>query len=68
LSQIEGNNKEKQSAIFRLLQCIPELCNVWERKSTDQWGNKRQKIGSVQNSGNNTMTWLCLNLNYIFDM
>jgi hypothetical protein len=48
MGQIEGNGK--QSAIFRLLQCMPEMCNASERKSLEQPGNKRQKITLVQNS------------------
>jgi hypothetical protein len=46
LSRIEG--RDKHSAIYRFLKCIPELCNILEGKSTDtdQCGNnKRQKIG-----------------------
>lgn len=43
VSQIEG--KDKLSAIYRLLKCIPELCDMSERTSTPQSGNKRQKIG-----------------------
>lgn len=42
MSQIEEG--DKQSAIYRLLQCIPELSNVSERKSSEQSGNKRQKM------------------------
>ena len=41
MSRIEGN--DKHSAVYRLLQCIPELCNVSERVSSHQPGNKRQK-------------------------
>lgn len=40
--QIKG--KEKQSALYRLLQCMPQLCNVSERNSTQQPSNKRQKM------------------------
>jgi hypothetical protein len=32
MSRIEGN--DTQSAVFRLLQCIPELCNVSDRASS----------------------------------
>jgi hypothetical protein len=32
MSRIEGN--DRQSAVFRLLQCIPELCNVSDRASS----------------------------------
>lgn len=45
MSQIEGDGK--QSAMYRLLKCLPELRNVGERKSIEQTGHKRQKIGSV---------------------
>jgi hypothetical protein len=40
--KIEGS--DKNSAVYRMLQCIPELCNVSERVSSHQSGNKRQKI------------------------
>jgi hypothetical protein len=50
MSQIEGNGK--QSAVYRLLQCIPELCNISNRVSSEQPGNKRRKMGSVCNSSN----------------
>jgi hypothetical protein len=49
MGQIEGNGK--QSAIYRLLQCMPELFNVSEQKSMEHSGNKRQKRVLVQNSG-----------------
>jgi hypothetical protein len=48
VSQIEGN--DTQSAIYRLLQCISELCNVSERNSYEELGNKRRKIGLVRSS------------------
>jgi hypothetical protein len=41
ISQISSDSK--QSAIFRLLKCIPELSNASERVSSHQSGNKRQK-------------------------
>ena len=31
LSLIEGGSKNKQSAIFRMLKCNPDLCNVSSR-------------------------------------
>jgi hypothetical protein len=43
MSQIEG--EDRQYALFRLLQWIPDLCNVSERTSSFQSsGNKRLKI------------------------
>jgi hypothetical protein len=42
ISRIDG--KDKQSAIYRLLKCIPELCNNSEHKSSNQPGKKRPKI------------------------
>jgi hypothetical protein len=41
MGQIEGN--DKQSALYRLLHCMPELSNVAARKHIQQPGNKRQK-------------------------
>jgi hypothetical protein len=43
VSQIKGEGK--QSAVYRLLRCIPELHSVSERKYSHQSCNKRQKIG-----------------------
>jgi hypothetical protein len=45
ISQIKGKKKKRMSAIYRLLRCIPELCNISARESTHQSGNERQKIG-----------------------
>jgi hypothetical protein len=45
ISQIRGKKKKKMSAIYRLIKCIPELCNISARESTHQSGNKRPKIG-----------------------
>jgi hypothetical protein len=42
LSQIGG--EKKKSAIYRLLQCMPQLCNSSGHKCTHQSGNNRQKI------------------------
>eukprot|EP00956_Cyclotella_meneghiniana_P001451 scaffold1607_cov54-Cyclotella_meneghiniana.AAC.2 len=52
LSLIEGDNIYQQSAIFRMLKSIPELCNVSSRyvrragdnEGSGSPGNKRQKI------------------------
>lgn len=44
ISQIEGN--AKQSAMYRLLKNIPELCNDSGRELSDQPGNKRLKTNS----------------------
>jgi hypothetical protein len=41
ICQIKG--KAKRSAVFKLLKCIPELCNVSDRISSEQPGNKRPK-------------------------
>jgi hypothetical protein len=41
MSRIQEN--DNQSAMYRLLQCLPELRNVSERKSCEQPGNKRHK-------------------------
>jgi hypothetical protein len=44
MSQIDEENKH--SAIYRLLQCIPQLCNVSDRASCEQHDMKRQKMSS----------------------
>ena len=44
LAMIEGNMNTRQSAVFRLLRTIPDLCNVSSRKDTDQFCNKRQRF------------------------
>lgn len=48
MSQIKGywrsEGKDIHSAVYRLLKCIPELCNVSERASSHQYENKRQKV------------------------
>jgi hypothetical protein len=41
MSQIRKENKH--SAIYRLLRCLPELCNVSDRVSCGQHGGKRLK-------------------------
>jgi hypothetical protein len=50
MSQIEGS--ERQTALYRMLQCIPELCSVSDRNCSEQTSNTRQKIGSVHSSFN----------------
>jgi hypothetical protein len=45
LSQFGGNCN--LSAIYRLLQCIPDLCNVSDRESCEQHDSKRLKMSSV---------------------
>jgi hypothetical protein len=42
MCQIEGSGK--QSAVYRLLKCIPDLCNVSDRGTSDKPGNKGLKI------------------------
>jgi hypothetical protein len=43
MNQIEEDD-DKLSAIYRLLQCIPELCNVSARASREQHDSKRPKM------------------------
>jgi hypothetical protein len=50
LSQIKGDNK--QSTIFRFLQCIPKLCCFSERISAQGPSSKGQRVGLVQNNAN----------------
>jgi hypothetical protein len=50
MSQIEGDGK--LSAINRLLQSVPDLCNVSNR-SPKYFGNKRQMMDSVHRSSTN---------------
>jgi hypothetical protein len=42
MNQIRGNGK--QSALYRLLKCIPDLCNVSERGTSGRPVNKRMKM------------------------
>jgi hypothetical protein len=44
MTKIEEENKH--SAIYRLLQCIPQLCNVSDRASCEQNDRKRHKMSS----------------------
>jgi hypothetical protein len=49
MSQIQGNGKH--SATYRLLQCIPELCNVSGRASSyEPANNKWRRMSLVHNS------------------
>lgn len=50
MSKIKGKDKLKLSAVYRLLQSIPYLCNVSQRLSSEQNGNERLKISLAPHS------------------
>lgn len=50
MTQIEGDGK--QSAMYRLLQRLPDLCNVSNRVSPKYRENKRRKMDSVPSGCN----------------
>jgi hypothetical protein len=50
MSQIEEENKH--SVMYTLLQCIPELCNVSNRVTSEHTGNKRRMMVLVHKSSN----------------
>ena len=42
MGQIEGSGK--QNALYRLLKCVQDLCDVSDRGTSGQPGNKRMKM------------------------